>query len=85
MRIVGRLIWRLTEGKHIAKLEITWQLPRQPIERRTNQRKENNNLPAADVTEDGKTPKMEESEMAAPTTDSKMADALNVAMCSIPT
>ena len=25
--IVGRPIWRLTEGKHIVKLEITWQLP----------------------------------------------------------
>ena len=32
--IVGRPIWRLTEGKHIVKLEITWQLPRTPATRR---------------------------------------------------
>ena len=84
MTIVGRPIWRLTEGKHIAKLEITWQLTRQPIQRRTKQRK-NNNLPAAGVTEDGVTSKMAESKMAASTLDCKMLEALNVAMCSTPT
>ena len=33
--IVGRPIWRLTEGKHIVKLEITWQLPRTSPQRKT--------------------------------------------------
>ena len=60
MLIVGRPIWRLTEGKHIARLEITWQLPRQPIQRRSNQRhkKKTNILPADGVTKSGVTSKM---------------------------
>ena len=84
MPIVGRPIWRLTEGKHIAKLEITWQLPRQPTQRRGNQlQKQKKTLTPATNCE---TSKMAESKMAAPTPDTKTAEpALNVAMCTTPT
>ena len=84
MPIVGRPIWRLTEGKHIAKLEITWQLPRQPTQRRGNQlQKQKKTLTPAT---NGETSKMAESKMVAPTPDTKTAEpALNVAMCTTPT
>ena len=84
MPIVGRPIWRLTEGKHIVKLEITWQLPRQPTQRRDKQRlqKQKTLTPATN----GETSKMAESKMPAPTPDTKTAEpALNVAMCTTPT
>ena len=48
MHIVSRPIWRLTEGKHIAKLEITWQLPPQPTQRRGNQQKQKKTLVPAE-------------------------------------
>ena len=76
--------WRLAEGKHIAKLEITWQLPRQPRQSRSNQlQKQKKTLTPAT---NGETSKMAESKMAAPTPDTKTAEpALNVAMCTTPT
>ena len=80
MPVAGRPIWRLIESKHIAKLEITWQLPRQPIQRRGNQQK---TTTAADGVTSGETSKMAETKMAAPRPDTKMAGpALNVAMCT---
>ena len=84
MPIVGRPIWRLTEGKHITKLEITWQLPRQPTQRRGNQLLKKKTLTPA--TTNGETSKMAESKMAAPMPEIKMAEpALNVAVCTTPT
>ena len=79
--IVVRPIWRLTEGKHIVKLKITWQLPRT----QTNQHRYTAKKPADGVT-GGVTKmadKMAEKKMAAPTR--KMEDdELNVAVCSTP-
>ena len=84
MPIVGRPIWRLTEGKHITKLEITWQLPRKPTQRRGNQLQKKKTL--TPVTTNGETSKLAESKMAAPTPEIKMAEpALNVAMYTTPT
>ena len=82
MHIVSRPIWRLTEGKHIAKLEITWQLPPQPTQRRGNQQKQKKTLvPAENGATSG-----EMSKMAAPTPDTKMAEpAPNVALCTTQT
>ena len=83
MPIVGRPIWWLMEGKHIAKLEITWQLPRQPTERWGNQQKKKKIVPAADGVTSGVTSKMAEIKMAAPTPDTKTVDdAINMAMCT---
>ena len=48
--IVGQPIWCLTEGKHIVKLEITWQLPRTPAKRQTNQLSKWNHRLADGVT-----------------------------------
>ena len=83
--IVGRPIWRLTEGKHIVKLEITWQLPRTQTSRQINQHRYTAKKPADGVT-GGVTKmddKMAEKKMAAPTR--KMEDdELNVAVCSTP-
>ena len=84
LAIVGRPIWRLTEGKHIVKLEITWQLPRTQTSRKTNQYRSTAKQPADGVT-GGVTKmadKMAEKKMAAPTR--KMEDELNVAVCSTP-
>ena len=65
--VVGRPIWRLTEAKHIVKLEIILQLPHQPMQRRTNQRRKQRLLAAG---EDGD--KTTDSKM----TDPKMADTM---------
>ena len=84
--IVGRPIWRLTEGKHIVKLEITWQLPRSTTTRRTNQRsKTKRKLPAEGVIQgqDGATKMADHSKMAAPTLPTT-TDQLNVARCASP-
>ena len=84
--IVGRPIWRLTEGKHIVKLEITWQLPRSTTTRRTNQRsKTKRKLPADGVIQrqDGATKMADHSKMAAPTLPTT-TDQLNVARCASP-
>ena len=53
--IVGRLIWRLTEGKHIVKLEITWQLPKETIQRRSDQRSSKKSHKLADGVTGGVT------------------------------
>ena len=83
--LVRRPIWRLTEGKHIVKLEITWQLPRTQTSRQTNQHRYTAKKPADGVT-GGVTKmadKMAEKKMAAPMR--KMEDdELNVAVCSTP-
>ena len=81
--IVGRPIWRLTEGKHIVKLEITWQLLRTQASRQSNQPSKTKKYSADGVT-GGVTKmadKMAEKKMAAPTLTS-MKDELNVAVCS---
>ena len=80
--IVGRLIWCLTEGKHIVKLEITWQLPRTQTSWQTNQHRSTAKQPADGVTGGviKMADKMVEKKMAAPTR--KMEDELNVAVCS---
>ena len=82
--IVGRPIWRLTEGKHIVKLEITWQFPRSTTTRRSNQRSKTK-LPADGVTDeqDGVTKMADQSKMAAPTLPTT-TDSLNVARCASP-
>ena len=76
--IVGRLIWRLTEGKHIVKLEITWLLPRStPKRKTTNKRK-------SSATIDDDLDKMaEDSKMAAPTPP-RLAASVNDAVCITP-
>ena len=84
--VVGRPIWRHTEGKHIVKLEITWQLPRSTTTRRTNQRsKTKRKLLADGVTQgqDGATKMADRSKMAAPTLPTT-TDQLNVARCASP-
>ena len=83
--IVGRPIWRLTEGKHIVKLEITRQLPRTQTPRQINQHRSTAKKPADGVTGGviKMADKMAEKKMAAPTR--KMEDdELNVAVCSTP-
>ena len=75
--IVGRPIWRLTEGKHIVKLEITWQLPRT-----TPQRKITNKRRSA-TEDDDDCVKMAESKMAAPTTP-RLAASFKDAVCLTP-
>ena len=82
--IVGRPIWRLTEGKHIVKLEITWQLPLSTTTRRSNQRSKRKML-ADGVTcdKDGVTKMADQSKMAAPTLPTT-TDTLNVARCASP-
>ena len=83
--IVGRPIWRLTEGKHIVKLEITWQLLRTQASRQSNQPSKTKKYSADGVT-GGVTKmadKMAEKKMVAPTLTS-MEDELNVAVCSTP-
>ena len=82
--IVGRLIWCLTEGKHIVKLEITWQLPRTQTSWQTNQHRSTAKQPADGVTGGviKMADKMMEKKMAAPTR--KMEDELNVGVCSTP-
>ena len=73
--VVGRPIWRLTEGKHIVKLEITWQLPLQPTQRSNQQKKKHLLIQAAGVNGDDKSVfKMAESKMAVLTPESIMAD-----------
>ena len=58
--VVGKPIWRLTEGKHIVKLEIAWQFtPRQPTQRKLNKPKNRDKTV---------------SKMAEPTPEPKMAD-----------
>ena len=79
--IVGRPIWRLTEGKHIVKLEITWQLPRTQTSRQSNQPSKTKKYSADGVT--GGVTKMVEKKMVVPTLTS-MEDELNVAVCSTP-
>ena len=74
--IVGRPIWRLTEGKHIVKLEITWQLPRSNTQRRTNQPTSKKKGLA-----DGVSTKMAD-KMAAPTPNKR--EELDEAVCSTP-
>ena len=82
--IVGRPIWRLTEGKHIVKLEITWQLPRTQTSWQTNYHRSTAKQPADGVTGGviKMADKMAEKKMAAPTR--MMEDELNVAVCSTP-
>ena len=82
--IVGMPIWRITEGKHIVKLEITWQLPRSTTTRRSNQRSKRKML-ADGVTgdKDGVTKMADQSKMAAPTLPTT-TDTLNVARCASP-
>ena len=82
--IVGRPIWRLTEGKHIVKLEITWQLPRSTTTRWSNQPSKRK-MPADGVTgdQDGMTKMADQSKIAAPTL-STTTDTLNVARCASP-
>ena len=71
----------MTEGKHIAKLEITWHHIRQPTQRRDQQKQKKTIVPAANGVTSGET-----SKMAATTPDFKMAEpALNVAMCTTST
>ena len=73
--VVGRPIWRLTEGKHTVKLEITWQLPLQPTQRSNQQKKKHLLIQAAGVNGGDKTVfKMAESKMAALRPESIMAD-----------
>ena len=74
--IVGRPIWRLTEGKHIVKLEITWQLPRT-----SPQRKPTNKISA--TKQDDARVKMAGPKMAAPTPPS-LAASFNDAVCLTP-
>ena len=84
--IVGRPIWRLTEGKHIVKWEITWQLPRSTTTRRTNQCSETKRkLPADGVIQeqDGATKMADRSKMAAPTPPTT-TDQLKLARCASP-
>ena len=78
--IVSRPIWRLTEGKHIVKLEITWQLPRSNTQRRTNQPTSKKKGLA-----DGVSTKMADKmadKMAAPTPNKR--EELDEAVCSTP-
>ena len=75
--IVGKPIWRLTEGKHIVKLEITWQLPRSaPKRKTTNKRK------SFATIDDDDLDKMANSKMAAPTPP-RLAASFNDAVCII--
>ena len=80
MPIVGRPIWWLTEGKHIAKLEITWQILCQPTQRRGNQQK--TIIPAADGVTSGVTSKMAETTMVVPMPDTKMVDDALTWLCA---
>ena len=73
--IVGRPIWRLPEGKHIVKLEITWQLPRT-----SPQRKPTNKTSAK---QDDARVKMAVPKMAAPTPP-RLAASFNDAVCLTP-
>ena len=73
--IVGRPKWRLTEGKHIVKLEITWQLPRT-----SPQRKPTNKTSAK---QDDARVKMAVPKMAAPTPP-RSAASFNDAVCLTP-
>ena len=74
--IVGRPIWRLTEGKHIVKLEITRQLPRTTPQRKTTNKR------SATKDDDARV-KMAESKMAAPTPP-RLAASFNDAVCLTP-
>ena len=71
--IVGRPIWRLTEGMHIVKLEITWQLPRTTPQRKTTNKR------SATKDDDARV-KMAESKTAAPTPP-RLAASFNDAVC----
>ena len=75
--IVGRPIWRLTEGKHIVKLEIIWQLPRTTPKRKTTNKKR------SATEDDDDLVKMAESKMAAPTPP-RLAASFNDAVCLTP-
>ena len=79
--IVGRPNWRLTEGKHIVKLEITWQLPRETTQRRSNQRSSKKSKQLADGVARGVT-KMAD-KMAAPMPTRK-EEQLNLTVFSTP-
>ena len=68
LAIVGRPIWRLTEEKHIVKLEITWQLPRTPAKRQNNHPTSKRNQRLADGVTGGMTMA---DKMAAPTLTTK--------------
>ena len=81
--IVGRPIWRLTEGKHIVKLEITWQLPQTQALRQSNQLSKMRKEPADGVIGGVTTSDKMADKMAAPTPTTK-EDQLNVAVCSTP-
>ena len=72
MPIVGRPIWRLTEGKHTVKLEITWQLPRITPKRKTTNKKR------SAIKDDDNLVKMAESKMA------RLAASFNDAVCLTP-
>ena len=74
----------LTEGKHIVKLEITWQHPRSTTRRRSNQRSKRKML-ADGVTgdKDGVTKMADQSKMAAPTLPTT-TNTLNVVRCASP-
>ena len=74
--IIGRPIWRWTEGRHIVKLEITWQLPWS-----TPKRKSTNKKSSATIDDD--LVKMVESKMAAPTPP-RLAASFNDAVCLTP-
>ena len=79
--IVGRPIWRLTEAKHIVKLEINWQLPRSNTKRKiTNSDSKRKWFASAD---DALGKMADESKMAAPTPP-KLAASFNDAVCVTP-